>query len=141
MRKVITFGTYDVFHVGHIRLFKRAKELGDWLTIGISSDQLNIIKKGRAPIYNYESRKEIVESLKFTDEVFMEESLDKKRHYIQHYNADLLVMGNDWEGKFDYLKDICEVLYLPRTPSVSTTEIIEVIRDASTSVGQVNDNL
>ncbi|MFC6438576.1 adenylyltransferase/cytidyltransferase family protein [Bowmanella sp. JS7-9] len=129
MRKVITFGTFDVFHVGHINILKRAREQGDYLIVGISSDQLNINKKGRAPIYPLSSRMEIIQSLRFVDEVFVEESLEKKREYIQQFDADALVMGDDWVGRFDEFKDICDVVYLPRTPSISTTEIIEVIRE------------
>ncbi|GFD93588.1 glycerol-3-phosphate cytidylyltransferase [Alteromonas sp. KUL156] len=130
MRKIITFGTFDVLHIGHIRILKRAKACGDHLTVGLSSDQLNLDKKGRSPIYSYSSREELLSSLRFVDDVFMEESLEKKRDYIIQHKADVLVMGNDWEGKFDEFKDICEVIYLPRTPSISTTEIIEIIRDA-----------
>ncbi|MCC2617513.1 adenylyltransferase/cytidyltransferase family protein [Aestuariibacter halophilus] len=129
MRKVITFGTFDVFHVGHINILKRARAQGDHLTVGISSDELNQSKKGRAPVYPLSSRMEIIQSLRFVDAVFVEESLEKKREYIQQHNADVLVMGNDWEGRFDEFNDICEVVYLPRTPSISTTEIIEVIRE------------
>lgn len=130
MRRIITFGTFDVLHVGHIRILKRAKAYGDHLTIGLSSDELNISKKGRSPVYPYTSRKEILTSLRFVDEVFMEESLEKKREYIINHKADALVMGNDWEGKFDEFNDICKVIYLPRTPSISTTEIIEIIKEA-----------
>ena len=101
----------------------------DHLIVGVSSDQLNFNKKGRNPVYPLSSRREIIESLEFVDEVFVEESLEKKREYIQYYQADYLVMGNDWEGKFDEFSDICEVIYLPRTPSISTTEIIEVIKE------------
>lgn len=99
------------------------------MIVGVSSDDLNLSKKGRAPVYSLQSRIEIIESLHFVDEVFIEESLDLKRQYINQFGANKLVMGNDWEKKFDYLKDACEVIYLPRTPSVSTTEIIEVIRE------------
>ena len=129
MRRIITFGTFDVLHVGHIRILKRAKAYGDHLTVGLTSDELNFSKKGRNPIYPYSSREELLSSLRFVDEVFMEESLEKKREYIIQHMADALVMGNDWEGKFDEFKDICDVIYLPRTPSISTTEIIEIIRD------------
>lgn len=129
MKKVITFGTFDVFHIGHVRLLKRAKQQGDYLIVGISSDELNISKKGRAPVYPLASRQEIIESLRFVDEVFVEESLEKKRQYINDFKADILLMGDDWEGKFDEFSDICEVRYLPRTPSISTTELIEIIKD------------
>lgn len=127
MKTVITFGTFDVFHVGHINLIQRAASFGDRLFVGVSTDELNYSKKSRYPIYNERDRMKIVNSLRYVNLCFPEESLDKKAEYIKYYNADVLVMGNDWEGKFDHLSDLCEVIYLPRTPSVSTTEIIEVI--------------
>ena len=133
-RTVITFGTFDVLHVGHIRVLQRAAELGDRLVVGVSADALNIAKKGRAPVFSQEERLEIVGSLKMVDEVFVEESLEKKRDYIVEHGADVLVMGDDWTGKFDWVSDVCEVVYLPRTPSVSTTGLIEhiaTIADAS----------
>jgi len=126
-RTVITFGTFDVLHVGHIRVLQRAAALGDRLVVGVSADQLNISKKGRAPVFSQEERLEIVGSLKMVDEVFVEESLERKRDYVTQFQADVLAMGNDWEGKFDFLSDICEVVYFPRTPSVSTTALIEHI--------------
>ena len=126
-RTVITFGTFDVFHVGHIRVLQRAAELGDRLVVGVSADALNIAKKGRAPVYSQDERMEIVASLRVVDEVFVEESLELKRDYIVEHHADVLVMGDDWAGKFDWVSDVCEVVYLPRTPSVSTTGIIEHI--------------
>ena len=127
MRRVITFGTFDVFHIGHVNILKRAKEFGDLLIVGVSSDSLNFSKKQRYPIYSQE-RIEIISSLKFVDHVFIEESLDLKLEYIRKYEANLLVMGDDWKGRFDWVKDECEVIYLPRTPSISTTEIIEIVR-------------
>lgn len=126
-RTVITFGTFDVLHVGHIRVLDRARALGDRLVVGVSADQLNLSKKGRAPVFSQDERLEIVGSLKVVDEVFVEESLELKRDYVMKYEANVLAMGNDWEGKFDYLSDICEVVYFPRTPSVSTTALIEHI--------------
>jgi glycerol-3-phosphate cytidylyltransferase len=126
-RTVITFGTFDVFHVGHIRVLQRAAALGDRLVVGVSADALNVAKKGRAPVYSQDERMEIVASLRVVDEVFVEESLEEKRDYILRYHADVLVMGDDWAGKFDWVGDVCEVVYLPRTPSVSTTGIIEHI--------------
>ncbi len=130
MARVITFGTFDVFHVGHVRILKRAAELGNELIVGLSSDQLNFKKKGRLPVYSQNDRAEIIASLSFVTETFFEESLELKAEYIKQFNADLLVMGDDWEGKFDWVKEQtnCEVLYLPRTPSISTTEIIEVVK-------------
>ena len=124
--KVITFGTFDLCHVGHVRVLKRAAALGDKLVVGISSDNLNIKKKDRSPIYSEKERMEIISSLGFVDEVFLEESLELKEEYIKNYNADILVMGDDWEGKFDNMP--CEVIYLQRTPSISTTALIEKIK-------------
>lgn len=126
--RVITFGTYDIFHVGHVNIIERAKLHGDHLIVGVSSDKLNIAKKGRPPIYCEDDRQHIIRSMRCVDEVFLEESLELKAEYIKYYNADILVMGDDWQGKFDHLKDLCQVVYLPRTPSVSTTEIIEVVK-------------
>ncbi|HCN9095269.1 TPA: adenylyltransferase/cytidyltransferase family protein, partial [Escherichia coli] len=125
MKRIITFGTFDVFHVGHINIIERAKKLGDYLIVGVSSDELNFSKKQRYPIYNQTDRLKIISSMKCVDEVFIEESLELKLEYIKKYKADILVMGDDWTGRFDWVKTDCEVIYLPRTPSVSTTEIIE----------------
>jgi glycerol-3-phosphate cytidylyltransferase len=130
-RTVITFGTFDVFHVGHVRVLQRAAELGDRLVVGVSSDALNFSKKGRAPVFNEDERLEIISSLRVVDAVFLEESLEKKRDYILEHGADVLVMGDDWAGRFDWVKDVCEVVYLPRTPSVSTTGLIEHISGLS----------
>jgi glycerol-3-phosphate cytidylyltransferase len=124
---VITFGTFDVLHVGHIRVLNRAAEFGDRLVVGVSSDALNLSKKGRTPIFTQDERLEIVSNLKVVDAVFVEESLELKREYVIEHQADVLVMGDDWEGKFDFLNDVCKVVYLPRTPSISTTGIIEHI--------------
>ena len=126
--RVITFGTFDVFHVGHLRILERARQLGDHLVVGVSTDKLNMDKKGRCPCYDQHERFEIVKGLKCVDEVFLEESLELKRHYLMTYNADRLVMGDDWKGKFDEFNDICQVMYLPRTPSISTTAVIEKIK-------------
>lgn len=128
MKRIITFGTFDVFHIGHLRILKRAKSLGEHLIVGVSSDALNISKKGRAPIYTQEERLEIIRSIKYVDDIFLEESLEKKAEYIKQFAADTLVMGDDWRGRFDVFKNICEVVYLERTPSISTTAIIELIR-------------
>ena len=128
MKKVITFGTFDVFHIGHVRILERAKSYGDYLIVGVSSDDLNLSKKGRKPIYSEKDRKKIIKSLSCVDEVFSETSLELKRQYINDFNADILIMGDDWKGKFDNHMDQCEVIYLPRTPSISTKEIIEVVK-------------
>ena len=128
MIKVITFGTFDVFHYGHLRILERAKGLGDHLSVGVSTDELNIAKKGRPPVYPYAHRAAIVKAMRVVDHVFPEDSLELKREYILREQADILVMGDDWEGRFDHLGDLCKVVYLPRTPSNSTTEVIERIK-------------
>lgn len=126
--RVITFGTFDVFHVGHINILERCASLGDTLIVGVSSDELNYSKKSRYPIYSQDDRLKILQSISFVDEVFFEESLEKKREYIKFFKADILAMGDDWAGKFDEFSDICKVVYFPRTPSISTTEIIEIAK-------------
>ena len=126
-RTVLTFGTFDVFHVGHLRVIERAAPYGDRLIVGVSSDALNLSKKGREPVFSEAERIAIVGALKPVDEVFVEESLELKRDYIQKYAADVLVMGDDWKGRFDEFEDICEVVYLARTPAISTTALIEKI--------------
>jgi choline-phosphate cytidylyltransferase len=128
MKTVVTFGTFDLFHVGHIRLLNRARELGDRLVVGVSSDNLNYAKKSKFPEFSQDQRLEIMGMIKGVDEVFLEESLELKAEYLVKYNADILVMGDDWQGKFDHLRDLCEVVYLPRTPSISTTAIVEKVR-------------
>lgn len=128
MARIITFGTFDVFHVGHIKILQRARELGDHLTVGVSSDALNFSKKQRYPVYPEEERMEIIRSLSGVDEVFREESLALKGEYIKKYQADILVMGDDWVGRFDEFKSLCEVIYLPRTEGISTTKLISDIK-------------
>ncbi|PCJ45219.1 MAG: glycerol-3-phosphate cytidylyltransferase [Gammaproteobacteria bacterium] len=128
MKKIITFGTFDVFHVGHIRLLQRAAALGNHLIVGVSSDALNKSKKGRFPIYSERDRLEIIAGLACVDKVFVEHSLEEKAEYIKKYKADILVMGDDWKGRFDEFNSYCEVIYMTRTPSISTTEIIEVVK-------------
>ena len=122
MKRGITFDTFDVFHYGHLRILERTRELCDYLIVGASSDGLNFSKKGSNPWYSFEERSRIVGALKCVDEVFKEESLD--------YKADVLVMGDDWTGRFDWVIPLtgCEVLYLPRMPAISTTAIIERTR-------------
>lgn len=128
-KRVITFGTFDVFHVGHINILERCATLGDTLVVGVSSDALNFSKKQRNPIYSEQDRLKIIQSLSFVDEVFIEHSLEKKREYIEFFKADVLAMGDDWKGRFDEFSDICEVVYFPRTPSISTSEIIEIAKN------------
>ena len=127
MTTVITFGTFDVFHVGHLRVIQRAAALGDRLVVGVSADALNLRKKDRLPVFSEAERMEIVAALKPVDEVFLEESLEQKREYILRHDAQVLVMGDDWRGRFDEFGDICRVEYLERTPAISTTALIEKI--------------
>ncbi len=122
-KRVVTFGTFDLFHIGHLHILERARALGDVLVVGVSSDELNFSKKGRYPVYPTRHRIEIVQALRCVDEVFTEESLEQKREYLLHHCADILVMGDDWSGRFDEFMDICEVVYLPRTPVISSSEI------------------
>ncbi|MBN7755709.1 adenylyltransferase/cytidyltransferase family protein [Nitratireductor aquimarinus] len=131
MRTVITFGTFDVFHIGHLNILKRARDLGDKLVVGVSTDALNFKKKNRYPIYREEDRLAIIAGLSCVDGVFREESLEWKGQYIREQKADILVMGDDWAGKFDVFKELCEVVYLPRTADISTTELLAGIRAAS----------
>jgi len=122
MKVVITYGTFDLFHVGHIRLLKRLRLLGDKLIVGISSDEFNRLK-GKTSYFNYEERAEIVGSCKYVDFVFPEHNWGQKEGDIKKYDADIFAMGDDWKGKFDDLRDCTEVIYLPRTENISTTDI------------------
>ena len=122
MKKVLTYGTFDLFHIGHLNLLRRAKALGDYLIVAVSSDEFNAIKGKKCAIPDYE-RMAIVEAIKYVDEVIPEHNWDQKIDDVKKYDIDVFVMGSDWEGKFDFLKDYCEVVYLPRTQGISTTEI------------------
>ena len=128
MTRVVTFGTFDVFHVGHLRILERARAAGDHLTVGISTDALSLRKKGRAPVYPEDQRMALVGALRCVDAVFLEHSLEAKADYVREHRADVLVMGDDWQGRFDFLLPLCRVIYLPRTPAISTTAVIERIR-------------
>ena len=122
MKRVITYGTYDLLHWGHIRLLKRAKQLGDYLIVGLSTDEFNAIK-GKKAYHSYEERKMMLEAIRYVDLVIPENEWGQKERDIREYHADVFVMGDDWAGKFDELKDCCEVVYLPRTDGISTTMI------------------
>lgn len=122
MKKVITYGTYDLLHVGHINLLKRARELGDYLIVVLSSDEFNTIKHKTA-YHCYEDRKTILEAVRYVDEVIPEFTWEQKIDDVVDNQVDTFVMGDDWEGQFDFLKDYCEVVYLPRTEGISTTKI------------------
>ena len=122
MKRVITYGTFDLIHYGHINLLERAKKLGDYLVVGLSTNEFNE-QKNKKCYFSYEERKRLLEALRVVDLVIPEESWEQKISDIQMYHIDTFVMGDDWKGKFDDLKDICEVVYLERTPEVSTTKI------------------
>ncbi|MBQ4636061.1 MAG: glycerol-3-phosphate cytidylyltransferase [Akkermansia sp.] len=122
MTRVITYGTFDVFHPGHVNLLKRAKALGDYLIVALSTDEFNQLKSKKA-YYSYNQRKVILEACRYVDLVIPENTWEQKPDDIRQYDADIFVMGDDWKGKFDYLSSICEVIYLPRTPDVCFTEI------------------
>ncbi|MBO4414741.1 MAG: glycerol-3-phosphate cytidylyltransferase [Lachnospiraceae bacterium] len=124
MKKVITYGTYDLLHVGHINLLRRARELGDYLIVVVSSDEFNAIK-GKKAYYSFEDRKKILEAIKYVDEVLPEYTWEQKIDDVVNNNVDVFVMGDDWAGKFDFLKEYCEVVYLPRTEGISTSKIKE----------------
>jgi glycerol-3-phosphate cytidylyltransferase len=122
MQRIITYGTFDLFHTGHLRLLQRVRELGNHLTVGISTDEFNAVK-GKKTLIPYYQRKEIVEHIKYVDRVIPETCWEQKIGDIKSYEIDIFAMGNDWEGKFDFLKNYCEVIYLPRTENISSTEI------------------
>lgn len=122
MKKVITYGTFDLLHKGHINILRRAKELGNHLTVVISSDEFNAIK-GKTAFMPFEERKYILEAVRYVDAVLPENNWEQKISDVIDNNIDIFVMGHDWEGKFDFLKDYCEVVYLPRTEGISTTKI------------------
>lgn len=123
MRKVITYGTFDLLHYGHINLLQRAKELGDYLIVALSTDKFNWDEKHKKCYFTYEQRKKLVEAIRYVDLVIPEENWAQKVSDVQEFRVDTFVMGDDWKGKFDFLKEYCEVVYLPRTPEVSTTQI------------------
>lgn len=124
MKRIITYGTYDLLHYGHIRMLKRAKELGDYLIVALSSDEFNEIK-GKRAYHSYETRKKMLESIRYVDLVIPEENWEQKIDDIKTFKVDIFTIGDDWTGKFDFLKDYCEVIYLPRTKGISTTKIKE----------------
>lgn len=133
-KTVVTFGTFDLLHIGHVRILQRAHLLkgNGKLIVGVSSDKLNYTKKMKYPVFSQDERIEILQSLKYVDQIFLEESLELKPQYLMEHKADILVMGDDWKGKFDFCRNVpglehLQIIYLPRTEDVSTTEIIEKI--------------
>ena len=122
MKRIITYGTFDLLHYGHINLLKRAKGLGDYLIVALSTDEFNAIK-GKKSFFSYEKRKALLEAIRYVDLVIPEDNWEQKKTDVHEYHIDIFVMGDDWNGKFDFLKDQCEVVYLGRTPEISTTQI------------------
>ncbi|WP_213422092.1 glycerol-3-phosphate cytidylyltransferase [Bhargavaea massiliensis] len=128
MKRVITYGTFDLIHHGHINILRRAKEYGDYLIVGVSTDEFNAIK-GKKAYYPFEERKMILEAIRYVDEVIPESHWGQKVEDIRDHDIDVFVMGSDWEGKFDELAEHCEVIYLPRTEGISSTKIKEDLKD------------
>lgn len=139
MKKIITYGTYDLLHVGHINLLRRAKEMGDYLIVAISTDEFNALKNKKA-YYSFEDRKKILEAVRYVDEVIPECTWEQKINDVIEHDVDVLVMGDDWTGKFDFVGDYCEVVYLPRTEGISTTKIKTDLhsKDETTKEGSQN---
>lgn len=123
MKRVITYGTFDLLHYGHINLLRRAKQYGDYLIVALSTDEFNWVEKHKKCYFDYKQRKQLLEAIRYVDLVIPEENWEQKKSDVKEYHVDTFVMGNDWEGKFDFLKDQCEVVYLPRTPEISSTQI------------------
>ena len=123
MKRVITYGTFDLLHYGHINLLRRAKALGDYLIVVVSSDEFNWKEKHKKTYFTYEQRKQLLEAIRYVDLVIPENNWQQKRSDMHEYHVDTFVMGDDWKGKFDDLKELCEVVYLPRTEGISTTKI------------------
>jgi glycerol-3-phosphate cytidylyltransferase len=132
MRRVITYGTYDMLHYGHINLLKHAKAQGDYLIVALSTDEFNSLSKGKKTYFSYEKRKHLLEAIRYVDLVIPEEDWNQKVSDINTYHVDVFAMGSDWEGKFDYLQDETdvEVKYFPRTPEISTTKVKTDLKNA-----------
>lgn len=128
MKKVITYGTFDLLHYGHINLLQRAKALGDYLIVALSTDEFNWESKHKKCYFTYEQRKQLLEAIRYVDLVIPEEKWEQKQENVREFKIDTFVMGDDWEGKFDFLKNQCKVVYLPRTPEISTTQIKNELR-------------
>lgn len=127
MKRVITYGTFDLLHYGHINLLKRAKELGDYLIVALSTDEFNKVK-GKKSYFRYEERKQLLEAIRYVDLVIPEKNWEQKVEDIETYMVDTFVIGDDWKGEFDFLKKGCEVIYLSRTAEISTTKIKQNLR-------------
>ena len=131
MKRVITYGTFDLLHYGHINLLKRAKEQGDYLIVALSEDDFNEKYKNKKCYFSYDERKQLLEAIRYVDLVIPEKSWNQKVHDIQLYQIDVFVMGNDWEGRFDFMKDYCDVVYFPRTVEVSTSQIKDDLKNGN----------
>lgn len=151
MKKVITYGTFDLFHIGHLRLLSRLKSMGDYLIVAVSTDEFNQ-EKGKRSVINFNDRVEILKNLRIVDEVIPERSWDQKRADIENFEISIFGMGSDWSGKFDFLNDLCEVVYLDRTEGVSSTIIkqslsaldkyhLDGIKEALDTASQIIDRL
>ena len=140
IKRVITYGTFDMFHIGHLNLLKRAKDLGDELYVAVSSDEFNKIK-GKDVVIPYYQRASIVESIKYVTKVITEENWDQKVTDIQKNNIDVLVMGDDWRGKFDFLEEYCEVVYLPRTQDISSAHLKKSLKSLAELLQQMVRNM
>jgi glycerol-3-phosphate cytidylyltransferase len=141
MKKVLTYGTFDLFHRGHLNLLRRAKNFGDYLIVGVSTDEFNRIK-GKKTLISFEERMEIVKSIRYVDEVIPEESWEQKERDIKKFDIETFVMGSDWKGEFDYLNKFCEVVYLPRTKHISTNKIKDKLKSFyNIDVNQLKDSI
>jgi glycerol-3-phosphate cytidylyltransferase len=127
MKRIITYGTFDLLHYGHINLLRRAKSLGDYLIVALSTDEFSLIEKNKETYFKYDIRKGFLEAIRYVDLVITETSWEQKQKDISEYSVDIFVMGDDWNGKFDFLKNQCEVVYFERTPDISTSQIKEDI--------------
>ena len=128
MKRVITYGTFDLLHYGHIQLLRRARQLGDYLIVALSTDAFNWQAKQKTCFFDYEKRRHLLEAVRYVDLVIPENSWDQKISDVQIYHVDIFAIGDDWTGQFDFLREYCEVVYLPRTPEISTTQIKAEIR-------------
>lgn len=128
MKRVITYGTFDLLHYGHINLLRRAKEYGDYLIVALSTDEFNWNEKHKTCYFKYEQRKQLLEAVRYVDLVIPEQNWEQKISDIKEYHVNTFIMGDDWKGKFDYLQEYCDVVYLPRTPEISSTQIKEELR-------------
>lgn len=123
MKKVITYGTFDLLHYGHINLLRRAKEQGDYLIVALSTDEFNWNEKGKQCYFSFKQRKKLLEAIRYVDLVIPENHWEQKVSDVKEFKVDVFVMGDDWKGKFDFLKELCEVVYLSRTPEISSSQI------------------